>query len=61
MNALKSARKERGLSQEEIAEAIGVTQSAVHQWEAGKSQPTIEKLVLLAKIFCCKVDDLIDK
>ena len=61
MNALKSARKERGLSQEEIAEAICVTQSAVHQWESGKSKPTIDNLKKIAKLFNCKVDDLIDK
>lgn len=61
MNALKSARKERGLSQEEIAEAIGVTQGAVHQWESGKSKPTIDNLKKIATLFNCKVDDLIDK
>lgn len=61
MNALKRARKKHGFSQEEIAEAVGVTQSAVHQWEAGKSSPTIGNLRKIAKLFGCKVDDLIDK
>lgn len=61
MMAFKKLRKEHGLTQTELAEAIGVTQGAVHQWESGKSKPTIDNLKKIAKLFNCKVDDLIDK
>lgn len=61
MTSLKRARKARGLTQVELAEYIGVTQGAVHQWESGKSKPTIENLMKMAKLFDCQVDDLIDK
>ena len=61
MTALKRARKARGLTQVELAEYIGVTQGAVHQWESGKSKPTVENLMKMAKLFNCKVDDLIDE
>lgn len=61
MTALKRARKSQGMTQTELAEFIGVTQGAVHQWESGKSSPTIDNLKKIAKLFNCKVDDLIDK
>ena len=60
MSALKRTRKLHGYTQLELAQAIGVTQGAVHQWESGKSHPTFENLRKIAQVFNCKVDDLID-
>ena len=61
MTAIKQLRKQKGISQQELAAMINVTQAAISQWELGSAKPTIENLVLLAKIFDCKVDDLIGK
>lgn len=61
MTALKKIRKLHQVSQVELAQGIGVTQSAVSQWELGAAKPTLENLIAIAKFFGCKVDDLIDK
>lgn len=61
MTALKKIRKLHQVSQVELAQGIGVTQSAVCQWELGAAKPTLENLIAIAKFFGCKVDDLIDK
>lgn len=47
------------LTQEGLAAAVKVTQPVVSDWEAGKSLPSVERLLLLAKVFGCDVDDLI--
>lgn len=61
MTTLKQLRKQRGLSQCELAVSIGVSQGAVSQWESGAAKPTVENLVAIAKALGCKLDDLIDK
>ncbi len=45
---LKQARKDRGLSQEQLAEMLSVSRQAVGKWEAGRGYPEAEKLVELA-------------
>lgn len=54
---IRSLRKERKLTQEQLAEAVGVTISAVSKWEAGLSNPDISMLpeLLLQFVFthCC--------
>lgn len=52
-------RKERNLSQERLAEEIGVSRQAVTKWETGESLPELEKLVLLAAYFGVTVDSLL--
>ena len=42
-------RRERGLSQEELAAQLGVSRQAVQKWESGVSQPSLEKLTALAR------------
>lgn len=61
MIAIKRIRKERGITQQELAWQLGVTQGAVSQWELGNSKPELDTLVNMARFFGCKVDDLIDK
>lgn len=56
---LFSLRKNRNLSQAELAEAIGVDQTAVHLWESGKTKPRIENLMKLASYFNVSVDELL--
>ena len=54
-----SAREKIGLTQKEVAEKMGVDQSAVSFWETGKTAPRAAMLVKLAGLYCCTVDDLL--
>ncbi len=46
---LKKARKEQGLSQNELAQSIGVSQQTICAWENNERYPTVDKLYDLAK------------
>ncbi len=46
--AIRAARAERGLTQEELAARIGVSQGTISFWESGTETPTIEHVILLA-------------
>ena len=48
---IQSLRKKAGMSQEELAEKLGVSRQAVSKWEMGQSLPETEKLIALSKIF----------
>ena len=52
------ARKAKGLSQEELAEAIGVSRQAVSKWETGEAMPDLEKLTALCRILELDMDYL---
>ena len=52
-------RKDRGLSQEEVAEAVGVSRQAVAKWESGQGYPDIENLVALSDLFGVSIDRLV--
>lgn len=54
-----SCRKRMGLSQEALAEQLGVSRQAVSKWETGEAVPEPGKLVLLAKIFGVTTDWLL--
>ena len=56
---IKELRLERGFTQAELAEKIGVTQGAVYFWEKGINEPTAGYLVKMAKLFSVSVDDLL--
>ncbi len=55
---LRQLRKERGLSQEELAERMAVSRQAVSKWELGEGYPEVEKLLLLASQFNISLDSL---
>lgn len=57
---LLSLRKLHRLTQEELAERIGVTRQAVAKWENGETLPDIEKCRLLASIYNVSLDDLVN-
>lgn len=59
MNNLQKMRKEKGLSQEQLAEMLGVSRQAISKWESGNSYPEIEKLIQLSEIFNTTLDNLI--
>ncbi len=52
-------RKQKGLTQEELANALGVTNQAVSKWEAAQCCPDIQLLPDLAKIFDVSIDELV--
>ena len=56
---LERLRRERGLSQEALAEVVGVTRQAVQKWESGASRPDMENLTALARYFGVTLDYLI--
>lgn len=58
MNAIRQRREELKLSQEQLAEILGIDRSAVAKWETGKAMPTADKLPELARILGCTIDDL---
>lgn len=56
---LKRLRKERNLSQEQLAEMLNVSRQAISKWESNKTYPDIENLILLRNLFNVTLDDLI--
>lgn len=56
---LKRLRKERNLSQEQLAEMLTVSRQAISKWESNKTYPDIENLILLRTLFNVTLDDLI--
>lgn len=58
-NKLQNIRKEKGLSQESIAEKIGVSRQAVAKWETGQSYPDVENLILISDMFKVSIDKLV--
>lgn len=56
---LKKLRKEKNLSQEQLAKMLNVSRQAVSKWESGKTYPDIDNLILLRDIFNVTLDDLI--
>ena len=57
--SFKEQRKRVGLTQMEVAKQLGVTDSAVNQWETGKTLPNVKRLGELAKLYGCTVDELL--
>lgn len=56
---LKKLRKDNNLTQEEFAEKIFVTRTAVSKWETGNGYPSLESLKLIADLFQMKIDELL--
>lgn len=57
---IKNQRTRVGLSQERVAELVGVSRQSVTKWESGQSAPSTENLFRLAEIFGTTVDMLLD-
>ena len=56
---LQEFRKNRGLTQEELAEALYVSRTAVSKWESGRGYPSIDSLKAIAKYFSVTIDELL--
>lgn len=57
---LQKLRKSKGLSQEKLAEIIGISRQAVAKWEVGQSYPDIAKLIALSDFFRVSIDKLVN-
>lgn len=55
---IASKRKEKGWTQTELAERVGVNQIQVSRWENGKHLPTLEQFVYIAEALKCSLDEL---
>lgn len=55
---LQALRKQKGWSQEQLADAIGVTRQTVSKWELGSTTPELEKLLALSQLFAISLDEL---
>ena len=58
-NRLVELRKKNGLSQEELADKLGLSRQAVSKWERAESSPDTDNLICLAKLYNVSLDDLL--
>ena len=56
---LQELRKQKGLTQEELAEKLYVSRTAISKWESGRGYPNIESFRAIAKFFSVTVDELL--
>jgi len=56
---LQELRKSRSLTQEELAEALFVSRTAISKWESGRGYPSIDSLKEISRFFSITIDDLI--
>ena len=56
---LQELRKNRSLTQEELAEALFVSRTAISKWESGRGYPSIDSLKEISRFFSVAIDDLI--
>ena len=58
-NKLYELRKQKGFSQEELANRLNVSRQTVSKWEVGESSPDMEKLVAISEFFDISLDELV--
>lgn len=56
---LQELRKNKGLTQEELAESLYISRTAVSKWESGRGMPSIESLKAISKFFAVTLDELL--
>ena len=56
---LQELRKQKGLTQEELAHALFVSRTAISKWESGRGYPNIDSLKAIAKFFNVSIDELL--
>ena len=59
MKGLKNIRKLHHMTQNELAQMVGITQAMVSHYETGRCNPDLETAARIANALGCKVDDLI--
>ena len=55
---IKKLRNQRGITQLQLSEMMGISQAMVATWESGNNNPRADKLPDLARVLGCTVDDL---
>lgn len=58
-NRLYNLRKQKGLSQEELANRLNVSRQTISKWEVGDSTPDMEKLIAISDMFEVSLDELV--
>ena len=58
-NLIKTKRKEKGLTQEELAQKLFVTEKAISRWETGRGTPDISLLVPLSEVLEVSVSEIL--
>ncbi|MDE5984439.1 MAG: helix-turn-helix domain-containing protein [Eubacterium sp.] len=56
---IRNLRKEKGLSQEHLAEKLGVTRQTISKWENGAAMPNLKKLTEIADFFNVSMDTIL--
>ena len=56
---LQELRKSRSMTQEELAEALFVSRTAISKWEQGRGYPSLDSLKEISRFFSVSIDDLI--
>lgn len=56
---LQELRKQKGLTQEELAESLYVSRTAISKWESGRGYPNIDSLKAISKFYCVTIDELL--
>ena len=59
-NRIRTIRKQKGITGEDLANRLSVTKSTISGWENNRYQPSIDVLIELSIIFNCTVDSLLD-
>ena len=58
-NKLFTLRKQKGFSQEELANRLNVSRQTISKWEVGESTPDLENLVAISELFEVSLDELV--
>ncbi len=58
-NKLYELRKQKGFSQEELANRLNVSRQTISKWEVGDSTPELEKLIAISDLFGISLDELV--
>ena len=58
-NKLYELRKQKGFSQEELANRLNVSRQTISKWEVGDSTPDMEKLIAISELFGVSLDELV--
>ena len=57
---LPKLRKQNNITQEQLADKMGVSRQAISKWEQGISMPDMDKMIQLCNILNCTLEDLLD-
>ena len=60
MKKLKEKRIQKGLTQEELGRAVGVSYRTIYQYETGRREPKLKILRALATVLSCTIDEIVD-